>query len=405
MIAEAEGPCVVRGSGPWIELHDVGRVFNLSSSNYLGLSQRPEIKEACIRAIEKYGVGSCGPRGFYGTIDVHLEAEQTIAELFQTPESIIYSDGIATIASVIPAFSGNKDILVVDEAVHWGIQQGLTLSRSNVLYFKHNDMADLERVLQQLEEREKQRPKSSLVRKFIVVEGVYQNLGDLAPLDKVVELKKRYRFRVIVDDSAGIGVLGATGRGAMEHWGLSLQDVDIYSATLDGAIASVGGFCIGKSPEVVDHQRLSGLGYCFSASSPPYTNTAVVEGIRTMLKEPQLLADLGERARLMRRLIAEANLADLEVIGGVDCPSPLIHVRARTNGVAELEEQAVRRFRAVQHTLLHEHKISVAAPIYIPKERVQPPATIRIQVTAAHDPDELRAAAQKIIRCLQQTSE
>lgn len=110
---ENDRPYVVRGTGPWIELsHGIGKTFNLSSANYLGLSQREEIKDACRKTIEEYGVGSCGPRGFYGTIDVHLEAEQVIADLLETPEAIIYSDGIATIASVIPAFSGRGDIIV-----------------------------------------------------------------------------------------------------------------------------------------------------------------------------------------------------------------------------------------------------------------------------------------------------
>ena len=235
--------------------------LSFASSNFLGVASLQSVKAACRATIEKYGVGSCGPRGFYGSFDIHLEVEARLAEFFHAPACILYSDGIATLASVIPAFSKRGDLIVCDEAVHFGIQQGIRLSRSNVLYYKHNDMEDLERILNQVQEKDLRQP-GKLNRRFIITEGISEHCGDLAPLPHIVRLKQRYKYRLILDDSFALGVLGATGRGSLEHWSLDVEQCDLLCASLDHATATVGGFCIG-SHQVVDHQRLSGAGYCF----------------------------------------------------------------------------------------------------------------------------------------------
>ena len=147
-----------------------------------------------------------------------------------------------------------------DESVHFGIQQGIRLSRSNVLYYKHNDMEDLERILRQVQEKELRQPGGKLNRRFIITEGISEHCGDMAPLPHIIRLKQRYKYRLILDDSFGIGVLGATGRGSLEHWSIDQDQCDLFCASLDHATATVGGFCIGSN-QVVDHQRLSGAGY------------------------------------------------------------------------------------------------------------------------------------------------
>ncbi|PWZ36793.1 Long chain base biosynthesis protein 1a [Zea mays] len=199
---------------------DGKEVVNFASANYLGLFGNEKIIDSCISSLEKYGVGSCGPRGFYGTIDVHLDCESKIAKFLGTPDSILYSYGISTIFSVIPAFCKKGDIIVADEDVHWAVQNGLHLSRSTMVYFKHNDMASLASTLEKLTRGNKRAEK---IRRYIVVESIYQNSGQIAPLDEIVRLKEKYRFRVILEESHSFGVLGKSGRGLDEHYGVPVS--------------------------------------------------------------------------------------------------------------------------------------------------------------------------------------
>lgn len=202
----------------------------------------------------------------------------------------MFSSGYATISSAIPAFAKRGDLLICDKGISHALQTGVLLSRSNTFWFKHNDVEDLERVLIEVEKHQiakhmnMDRPP---VRKFLVLEGLYPNYGDIAvrrcscvllllltpcseqPLARFLELRKRHCFRVILDDSFGMGVLGTTGRGTFEHQGLDASAIDILTGSMANALGSVGGYCAGKR-EMVYHQRLNAAGYVFSASSPPY---------------------------------------------------------------------------------------------------------------------------------------
>jgi serine palmitoyltransferase len=183
---------------------------------------------------------------------VHLDLEAKIAQFMGTPDSILYSYGLATVSSVIPAFCKRGDLILADEGVNWGIQNGLFLSRSTVRYFKHNDMASLEALLEDVRQEDR-RKKKVLNRRFIVVEAIYQNSGEMVPLDTIVRLKEKYLFRVLVDESNSIGVLGKTGRGLSEHFNIPVEKIDIITSAMGHSLASVGGFCTG-SAKVVDHQ-------------------------------------------------------------------------------------------------------------------------------------------------------
>ncbi|PWZ25782.1 Long chain base biosynthesis protein 1a [Zea mays] len=154
------------------------------------------------------------------TYDVHLDCESKIAKFLGTPDSILYSYGISTIFSVIPAFYKKGDIIVADEGVHWAVQNGLHLSRSTVVYFKHNDMASLASTLEKLTRGNKRAEK---IRRYIVVESIYQNSGQIAPLDEIVRLKEKYRFHVILEESHSFGVLGKSGCGLAEHYGVPVS--------------------------------------------------------------------------------------------------------------------------------------------------------------------------------------
>lgn len=226
--------------------------LNMATYDFLGLSIKEKIHEKAVEALRKYGVGACGPPGFYGTIDVHLELEKQLAKFLGQEEAIIYAQAFSTISGVIPAFSKRHDILVVDDGVCFAVQKGVQISRSVVKYFKHNDMQDLERVLKEIkyEDKKFRRPLS---RRFIVIEGLYQNFGDIAPLPEILKLKEKFKYRLIVEESMSFGVLGRRGAGICDHFGVDPSKVEIISASMAHSLSSAGGFCAG-SKEIVDHQ-------------------------------------------------------------------------------------------------------------------------------------------------------
>lgn len=277
-------------------------VLNFATHDFLGLScpnleeensKADVIKEASVQALKKYGCGSCGPRGFYGTIDAHLDLENAFSKFTNTSSAILYSDGASCSASTIAAFANRGDLLVVDEGVYEALGTGINLSRANVKYFKHNDMEDLRRVLERIEATDQQlgRQKNDQ-RRFIVVEGIYKNYGTVCPMDELIKLKEEFCYRLILDDSFSFGVLGDTGRGALEHFGLKpMKHAEIICVSLENSMGSIGGITIGNE-EVVDHQRLSGAGYCFSASLPPFLACAAQASLEFMEKNTNVLKKL-----------------------------------------------------------------------------------------------------------------
>jgi|EP00945_MAST-04E_sp_MAST-4E-sp1_P005876 serine palmitoyltransferase len=270
-------------SGTRIVVEGRGEMIDMASFDFLGFSTDAEVKEECVRVLNTYGCGSCGPRGFYGTVDLHLELEDTLAKFFNVNESIMYSDSESTVASVVPAFAKRGDVVIVDEYVNDNLLTGAMLSRSKVYCYKHNDMEDLGRVLDTIAKRDRRTGQSGKTqRRFIITEGIFRNTGRIVDLPKIVELKKKHSCRLLLDESLSFGALGKTGRGATEHFQMDMKDVDIMASSCAATLGSVGGFCIGNEPSVVDHQRLSGAGYCFSASTPPFVAKAATVALRKM---------------------------------------------------------------------------------------------------------------------------
>ncbi len=207
-------------------------------------------------------------------------------------EAICYSDGASAVSSAIPAFCKKGDLLLVDEACSEPVLTGCNLSRSTVQFFKHNDISDLRCILESIADDDRRLKRDTLQqRRFIIVEGVYRNTGDLCPLAEIMRLKEEFCYRVILDETLSFGTMGKTGRGITEHFGVNRLDVEIITLTLDTSLASVGGVCIGTR-EIVDHQRLSGAGYCFSASAPPFLSAAAIQALSKMESQPKLLEDL-----------------------------------------------------------------------------------------------------------------
>jgi serine palmitoyltransferase len=201
-------PLVDSYNAPYVGI-DGKKVVDFSSFGFLGMACNEKVKESAKATVRKYGVGSCGPRGFYGTFDVHLQAERDLADFYGTDEAIVFSSGYATISSCIPAFAKRGDLLICDKGISHALLTGILLSRSNTYWFKHNDVEDLERVLLEVEKYQKSKGMSldaPPVRKFLIIEGLYPNYGDIAPVKKYLELKERHCFRIIMDDSFGLGV-------------------------------------------------------------------------------------------------------------------------------------------------------------------------------------------------------
>ncbi|EIE76471.1 hypothetical protein RO3G_01175 [Rhizopus delemar RA 99-880] len=235
----------------------------------------------------------------------------------------------STISSVIPAFAKRGDYLVVDEGVSFAVQKGVQISRSIVRFYKHNDMEDLEKVLNEIQ-AEHIKHKKRLTRRFIVTEGLFANFGDIAPLDKLVELKKKFKYRLILDESQSIGVIGNRGAGLTDLYNIDAKEVDMIVGSLANALCGSGGFCAG-SVEVVDHQRLSGSAYCFSASMPAMLAVSASEAFRIISQQPSLLKELAERISTLRQVLLHKSLEPYIYLESSDphSPSPFFHVRIK----------------------------------------------------------------------------
>lgn len=223
-------------------------VINFATHDHLSTAASPTLKSAALSSLKSYGCGSCGPRGFYGTIDAHLELESCISSWLGTEGAILYSDGASAATSTVAAFAKRGDLLVVDEGVNEALLVGVSLSRANVRYFRHNDMNDLRRVLEKVHSQDvalKRKPTDQ--RRFLVVEGLYKNWGTFSPLCDIVKLKEEFCYRLILDDSHAIGTMGETGRGSLERCGLTpMVHCEILTFSIENALGSVGGVTVGS---------------------------------------------------------------------------------------------------------------------------------------------------------------
>ncbi|EKM57129.1 uncharacterized protein PHACADRAFT_254708 [Phanerochaete carnosa HHB-10118-sp] len=316
-------PVIVGPVGPKPKLSNGKTVTNLASYNFTGLAGNETIKERSIDALVKYGLGSCGPPGFYGTQDVHMQLEKDIADFLGTEAAIIYAQAFSTISSVIPAFCKRGDIIIADRGVNFAIQKGLQISRSTIRWYDHNDLKSLEQVLESTE-KERRKKKGPLTRRFIVTEGIFDHDGAMSDLPKLVELKQKYKYRLILDESVSFGSIGRTGRGLTELYNVPASQVDMLVGSLANGLTACGGFCAG-SHIVVNHQRINGTSFVFSAAMPPLLSVAASEGINILRSTPSILSTLQENIRAIR-----------SILDRVDCiaipahpASPMIHLYVR----------------------------------------------------------------------------
>jgi 8-amino-7-oxononanoate synthase len=263
------------------------RMIMVGSNNYLGLTNHPAVKRAAVDAIQKYGTGCAGSRFLNGTLSIHVELEKKLAKFIRKEAALVFSTGFQVNLGVISALVGKDDVVIIDKMDHASIIDGCRLSYGEVRKFRHNDMADLERVLLRNDGR----------GKLVVVDGVFSMEGDIVNLPKVVELAKTYGARVMVDDAHGIGVLGKTGRGTAEHFGLE-EEVDLIMGTYSKSLASIGGFIAG-SDEVIHYIKHFARSLIFSASPPPASVAAVSAAVDIIEHEPERIKRLWRNTEKM----------------------------------------------------------------------------------------------------------
>lgn len=262
----------------------------IGSNNYLGLVTHPKVKEAGIAATKKYGVGCTGSRLLNGTLDLHLELEDKLAKFMHKEEALVYSTGMQTNLGTISALVNKGEYILIDRSVHASIVDGCRLSFGRTVKYEHNNMDDLERVLSGLDPD---------VPKLIVTDGVFSMEGDIAKLPRLVELAHAHNARVMVDDAHALGVLGSTGAGTAEHFGL-INEVDITMGTFSKSLASIGGFIVGDA-EVVEFVKHFSRTMIFSASIPPASAAAVIAALEILQNEPERRTRLWEITRRMHR--------------------------------------------------------------------------------------------------------
>ncbi len=252
------------------------RLLMLGSNNYLGLTNDPRVKEAAIEAIRKYGSGCAGSRFLNGTLDLHVKLEQRLAEFMRKEAAITFATGFQVNLGAISCLVGKGDTVYLDKQDHACIIDGARLSFGEISKFRHNDVRDLRRQMKN---------DTDAKGRLIVVDGVFSMEGDIAPLPELVGLAREFEAALMVDDAHGIGVLGRTGRGTAEHFGLE-DDVDLIMGTFSKSMASVGGFIAGDAV-VIDYIKHRARSMMFSAAPPPASVAAALATVEIMEREPE----------------------------------------------------------------------------------------------------------------------
>jgi 8-amino-7-oxononanoate synthase len=267
---------------------DGEKIVMLGSNNYLGLTNHPEVKAAATDAVAKYGTGCAGSRLLNGTLDVHVELEEKIADFMNADAVLSFSTGYHVNVGAISCLLGRHDVAYLDNLNHASIIDGVRLGFGKSFKFKHNDMADLEAKLQRADDKRS---------KTIIVDGVFSMEGDLCDLPKIVELKEKYGTRLMVDDAHGLGVFGANGRGTAEHFGLE-GEVDLTMGTFSKSLATVGGFISGPK-QVIEFMRHNARSQIFSAAMPPPMAAAVIKALEIVQREPERRTQLWDTTHYM----------------------------------------------------------------------------------------------------------
>jgi glycine C-acetyltransferase len=333
-----------------------------ASYSYLGLIGHPRINKAAKDAIDRFGTGTHGVRMLAGTLDLHRELEETIAEFKGTEAAVTYTSGYVTNLTVVSSLLGRGGYVISDKLNHASIVDGCLMSGAKFLRFRHNDMDDLESRLQNI-------PEGST--KLVIADAVFSMDGDVIDFPKMVELSKKYDAWLMIDEAHSVGVLGKTGRGIEEHFGME-GTIDIKMGTLSKTIPSVGGYIAGKK-DLIDFLSHASRAYIFSAALPPAQAAAANESFKVILDEPWRIEKLQANTEQFIGGIQERGFDTMETSTAI---VPVL---------CGADERAFALTRAAQ-----EHDVFVL-PVVSP---AVPPglARLRATVTAAHEADEIEYA-------------
>ncbi|GET92441.1 serine palmitoyltransferase-like protein [Leishmania tarentolae] len=369
--------------------------LDLATYDFHSFSTMPEVVEVARAAVNAYGVGSCGPRGFYGTIKPHLVIEQDLAKFLATEDAVVYSFGYVTVATLISCFSSRGDYLVYDDGVNSSVMEGCTLSRSDIRPFKHCCMKSLEERMQEVVAKD---GHTKPHRRFVVTEGLFSNTGDICSLPQILELCHKYKFRLLLEDSYGFGVLGKSGRGTPEHFNIPTMDVDVYIGSLSTSLGAVGGFCAGAS-NMIEHQRTTSTAYVFSASLPPYITASASQSLAVLARDNTLVSKLRENTKRMRSHLRDAgfNAEKIKLVDSIDGASPIIilaveRVYVEREGLEKVESRLQRVVNALQ-----KKKVAVVRNVFTTDEPVNNLSGLRIVVKSLATEAEVTSALEAIV--------
>ncbi len=344
------------------------KVLMFGSNSYLGLTNHPKIKEAAKQATDKYGTGCAGSRFLNGTLDLHLQLEEQLAQYVGKEASLVFSTGFQANLGAISCITGRNDYLILDEYNHASIIDGSRLSFSKVLKYSHNNMEDLEHKLRNLPEE---------VIKLIVVDGVFSMEGDIVKLPEIVALAEKYGANIMVDDAHSLGVIGEAGAGTASHFGLT-QDVDLIMGTFSKSLASLGGF-IASNRTTIEYLKHHARALIFSASMTPASTASVLAALTIIKNEPERIAKLWDNTHFAMKALHSVGLD----LGHTE--TPIIPIYVRDNHKTFLLTK-----------MLMDEGIFVN-PVVSP---AVPPegSLIRFSLMASHSFDQIEEAVEKIAR-------
>ena len=347
----------VEGNYVWV---NDKKILMVGSNNYLGLFDDPQIKEATIAAVNKYGSSTCGSRFLNGTYSLHVELERKLAEFIGKEDTQTMSTGFQTNLGAISAIAGRNDVILIDRMVHASIMDAVRLSYAQVVKYKHNDMKSLEEMLKTIPDEK---------GKIIVTDGVFSMEGDLCDLPGIVKLAKKYGARIMVDDAHGVGVMGKNGRGTCEHFGL-VDEVDLIMTTFSKSFASLGGFVAGDA-RIIHYIKHMARALMFSASITPASLASAYKALDIIQSEPWRRERLWEITRIMNK---ELNAMGYHT-GNTETPIIPVFIRD--------EEKTFKLWH-----FLRDYGV-FANPVVTP---AVPPedALIRTSFTATHTDDDLQ---------------
>ncbi|AYL94627.1 serine palmitoyltransferase [Mucilaginibacter celer] len=351
---------------------DGQRVLMFGSNSYLGLTNHPKIKEASKKAIDKYGTGCAGSRFLNGTLDIHIELENRLANYVGKEATVLFSTGYQVNLGVLSCVTGRNDYIILDEYDHACIIDGSRLSFSKVIKYAHNDMADLERKLSIL-------PEDAV--KIIAVDGIFSMEGDIVKLPKIVELAATYGANIMVDDAHSLGVIGDKGAGTASHFNLT-NDVDLIMGTFSKSLASLGGF-IAADQDTIDYIKHRARSLMFSASMPPGSVASVIAALDIIESEPERIEKLWDNTNYAMKLLLEEGFD----LGPTE--SPILPIYVRDNE---------KTFAVTKHLQASGVFVNPVVSPAVPSDS----SLLRFSLMATHTFDQIDEAVEKLSKAFKE---